>query len=57
MHILYFGCLVTDLHDFFYKYTTLYYYGNYVSEGYPTKMYSYVQLIVIKDTLTKLCLL
>ena len=37
MHSLYFGCLATDLLDFFYKHSTLRCYGNYVSEGYPTK--------------------
>ena len=37
MHILYFGCLPTDLLDFIYKHTTVRCYGNYVSEEYPTK--------------------
>ena len=32
MHILYFGCLATDLLDF-YKHIALCCYGNYVSEG------------------------
>ena len=36
MHILYFGCLATNLLDFFYKHTTLCFYGNYVGEGCPT---------------------
>ena len=37
MHILYFGCLATDLLVFFYKDTTLRCYGNYASKLYPTK--------------------
>ena len=47
MHILYLGCLATDLLVFFYKDTTLCCYGNYVSEGSPTKCMA-EQLIVIR---------
>ena len=36
MHIIYFGCIATDL-LIFYKQTTLCYHGYYVSEGYPSK--------------------
>ena len=36
MYILYSGCLATDLLNF-HKPTTLRYYGNYVSEEYPTR--------------------
>ena len=36
MHILYFGCLATNLLIFFYKQTALRCHGNYVSNVYPT---------------------
>ena len=35
MHILYFGCLATNLLDFFYKHTIFRCYGNYVREDTP----------------------
>ena len=38
MHIR-FGCLATNLLDFFYKHTTLRCYGNYVSDEYLTKIW------------------
>ena len=46
MHILYFGCLATDLFDFF-KHTTLCCYGNYVGEGYPTKCFVICSLLLL----------
>ena len=46
MHILYFGCLATDLLDF-YKHTTLCCYGNYVGEGYPSKRFVICSLLLL----------
>ena len=46
MHVLYFGCLATDLLDF-YKHSTLRCYGNYVGEGYPTKCFVICSLLLL----------
>ena len=47
MHILYFGCLATDLLDFFYKHTTLCCYGNYEEEEYPSKCFVICSLLLL----------
>ena len=57
MHILYFGCLATDLLDFFYKLTILCCYGNYVGEGYPQNVSlsaAYCYLVYMNRTLFSL---
>ena len=46
MHMLYFGCLATNLLDF-YKHTTLCCYGNCVGEEYPTKCFVMCSLLLL----------